>query len=618
MSEHGSIKFWQEIGRRNVLRVAAVYIGFAWMVIHSGVVMGEALELPHWVMRLVSGLLIVGFPVVVAFAWVYEITPEGLKRAVEVEKDASLTHRTAQRLNVVIIALMILLAGLYGADRFLLPHETAEEAHTTKESVPKGTVGEGISIAVLPFLNLSGDPSQEFFSDGMTEEITSALAKVKTLRVVGRTSAFKFKGQNDDLRSIGKALSASHILEGSVRKEGNQIRVTAQLIRADDGTHIWTDNYDRELKSVFAIQDDIAQAIAGALRIPLGLQPGETLVSSRTNNTETYQQYLRARALFRVRGNGSPLTESIGLLEQVVSRDPGYAPAWALLAQSYDLSPLFDKVLTQGSGEELHDAAKAALSKAEVAARRAIELDPRNADAIASLGQAKALRGGFLEAEDLFKQALTIDAVNLEALNWYSLLVGTVGRLKEAVMLRQRLSSLEPLVPTFSANTARLLWVNGETEAALSIAKALPLDFNGRTTILARIYAAMGRYGEAADVMLTTPQGTYPSGTVETAAQLLRMAPASAAQQDSPIFGDLDFVYLHVGAPERALSEFRRQAEVGYLGYGPVYLHPSYASARKMEGFKSFARKSGLIEYWRARGWSGPCHPLGADDFECS
>jgi TolB-like protein len=163
-----------------------------------------------------------------------------------------------------------------------------------------------ISIAVLPFANLSGDAGQEFFSDGMTEEITSTLSKIPGLRVVGRTSAFQFKGQNKDLTAIGQALHATHIIEGSVRKDGDEVRITAQLIKSDDGTHLWTESYNRELKGVFAIQEEIATAIASALRVPLGLKEGQTLVSNRMSDTESYQDYLRARALVRAGGPREP------------------------------------------------------------------------------------------------------------------------------------------------------------------------------------------------------------------------------------------------------------------------------------------------------------------------
>ncbi len=198
----------------------------------------------------------------------------------------------------------------------------------------------GVSIAVLPFLNLSSDKDQEFFSDGITEEITSALAKVPGLTVIGRTSAFQFKGENKDLRAIGQALGAKNLIEGSVRKAGDQVRITAQLIKAEDGTHLWTESYDRELKDIFTVQEDIATAIAAAMRVPLGLAQGERLVPNRTGDLDAYQQYLHARALFRAR----KADEAISLLQSVVARDPNYAPAWALLSITITLPRRFDGV----------------------------------------------------------------------------------------------------------------------------------------------------------------------------------------------------------------------------------------------------------------------------------
>src|SRR6185503_9586967 len=206
---------------------------------------------------------------------------------------------------------------------------------TPDVGAPKGSQANGISIAVLPFANLSGDASQEFFSDGMTEEITSALARIQGLTVLARTSAFEFKGQNRNVRAIGEALNARYLIEGSVRKDGDRVRITAQLVQAESGANMWTENYDRQLTNIFAIQEDVAQAIAGALRVPLGLERGDTLVRSRTGNIDTYEQYLRARV---VRRSGD-IDEAVKLLEAVVARDPGFAPAWSMLAQAYWLAP---------------------------------------------------------------------------------------------------------------------------------------------------------------------------------------------------------------------------------------------------------------------------------------
>ena len=260
----------------------------------------------------------------------------------------------------------------------------SQQAGVAAARAASATKAGAISIAVLPFTNLSSDPEQEFFSDGMTEEITAALAKVADLRVVARTSAFQFKGENKDMRAVGQALGATHLIEGSVRKAGTRVRITAQLIKTDDGTHIWSENYDRELTDIFAIQEDIATAIAGALRMPLGLAPGERLVSNRSIDPESYQQYLRAKALVRARGL-KPLTDAAALLEQVVARDPDYAPAWALLAQAYGQRRSSTR-RRSGPAEELRRLVDASLPRAEAAARRAIQLDPNLADGYFALG----------------------------------------------------------------------------------------------------------------------------------------------------------------------------------------------------------------------------------------
>ena len=480
-----------------------------------------------------------------------------------------------------------------------------------------------VSIAVLPFTNLSGDVSQEFFSDGITEEITSALAKIPVLRVVGRTSAFQFKGQKQDLRAIGQSLGASHLIEGSVRKDGNQIRITAQLIKADDGTDLWTESYDRELKGIFAVQEDIAQAIAGALRVPLGLKQGESLVPSRTANLDSYQDYLRARALVRARGApepGGPLTAAAKLLEQVVARDRNYAPAWAVLAQAYSLLPTSSPPYVNGSVEELRRIVEESLPKAEAAAQQAIRLDPTNADGYTALAFVQYFRGKFIQSEDLFKRALSLDPGNPEALQTYSAELMSVGRLKDSLALRQRLQALEPFVPVFNLFTAAILWLNGQNDAAIAMLKALPPNAAIPAYSLAEIYAAAGRYGEAADAILMTPSGFYLPGIVETAARLLRTAPApAAAPQSLPRLGQLSFVYLYVGAPGRALEPAEDNLAAG-VGITPamIYIwHSSAAGLRKTERFKAYVRKVGLVDYWRVRGWPDLCRPMGADDFVC-
>ncbi len=262
------VNFIAELRRRSIFRVGAAYAVVAWVLLQLAANISPILDLPPWVARTVVFLLIIGFPVALIFAWVHQLSPETGTPA----RASTGTFDWALMAALVIVSALIVYQQL-APSRTLTTAEAPQKGVAAARAASATEAG-AISLAVLPFANLSGDASQEFFSDGMTEEITSVLAKIPDLLVVGRTSAFQFKGQNQDLRAIGQALSATHLLEGSVRKEGNRLRITAQLIQAENGVHVWTESYNRELTGVFAIQEDIAAAIAGALKMPLGTCAG--------------------------------------------------------------------------------------------------------------------------------------------------------------------------------------------------------------------------------------------------------------------------------------------------------------------------------------------------------
>jgi TolB-like protein/Flp pilus assembly protein TadD len=476
-----------------------------------------------------------------------------------------------------------------------------------------------VSIAVLPFSNLSGDPGQEFFSDGITEEITAALSKISSMRVVARTSAFQFKGKNEDVRVIGQALGATHVLEGSVRKDGQRLRITAQLIKVDDGTHLWTEAYDRNVSDVFATQEDIAQAIALALRTPLGLEPGERLVSSRSIDPESYQQFLRAKPLVRARANGVP--QAIKILEAVAVRNPDYPPALALLSSAHAFIGYYSD-----------NGIKEFWPKAEVEARRAIQLDPDLADGYLALAFVLHSRGNLVESEDLLLKALALDPNNPDVIDLYMLHLSNVGKLKEALALASQLRALEPYVPTFSADVGRILWENGQGDAAIDMLKPLiPLiAVSSVRANLAMMYASLGRFDEGADMLDSAAANPIFSEESKAlrhqAAAILRAAPRKyLASQNSPRFFatgvPMDFIYLYTGDPERALETYEDTVKAGQVG-GPGgtfgYLwHPSYAPVRKTQRFKAFVRNAGIVDLWRAKGWPPFCHPTDADDFVC-
>ena len=374
------------------------YIAVAYGIQHAITLTSEAFKWPDTVIRISMLLLALGLPIAMALAWYHG---ERASRRI-----------SAGELSIISILLVIASLAFYN---FVRPAEQIAArpmaAVQTAIGAAPAAKAAGISVAVLPFINMSGDPKEEYFSDGMTEEITSALAKIPKLPVVGRTSAFAFKGKNEDMSVIGQALHATYLLEGSVRKSGNKVRITAQLIKAETGDHLWTDSYDRNLTDIFAVQEDVAKSIAAALQVPLGLNQGETLISNRTNDTQSYEDYLRALALYRARD----IRQVIAVLEPMVRRDPNYAPAWALLAQAYNLVPVYVEG-DNNTTDELRGIVITAYAKADDAARKALALDPKHAPALTAVAYLECERSRFSDSARDFAKSLALDPTDPDTL----------------------------------------------------------------------------------------------------------------------------------------------------------------------------------------------------------
>jgi TolB-like protein/DNA-binding SARP family transcriptional activator len=534
--------------------------------------------------------------------------------ASEARRERSRSTPARLRTPAILVAAGLMLATGVTAYRWLSAPAGPPASAAAQAAAPE--LAGAISVVVLPFANLSGDPSQEFFSDGMTEEVTTALAKIPGLRVVARTSAFQFKDGGQDVRMVAQTLGATHLVEGAVRRDGTRVRINAQLVEARSGTDLWTDSYDREFDDMFAIQDDIAKAIASALKVPLGLQRGEQLTVTHIGDLDTYQKFLRARAMVHSRGYGS-LAEGTTLLEEVVASDPEYAPAWAYLAQAYVFALNYHPAWLSGDFEMLKPLVAQLMPKAEAAARRSVELDPNLADGYALLALALELRGELGQAEDLYRRALALDPANPDVLHLYSRLLAEVGRLRESLAMRQQLQALDPFVPVYNFVTAWLFWLNGKTDVALAISASLPAFHKGYAA--PRLLASVGRYREAADLIAGNAPGMFLPGVTEAAAALLRSAPTEAASPESlPRLGWFNFVYLHVGAIDRTLQFYEDGVEAGYsVSISNALLwHPYYASLRKTQRYKDFMVRRGVVDYWRQRGWPERCRPQ-ADDFTC-
>jgi TolB-like protein len=333
------MSFFKELKRRNVVRVGIAYTVATWLLIQVTDTVFPRIGLPESAVTLVIALLFIGFIPALIFAWAFEMTPDGIKREKEVDRTKSITPRTGRKLDRMIIGIMTVVIAFLILDRFVLTDDTESSNQKTQiqAAIPdagtESVIDTGPSIAVLPFVNMSGDADNEYFSDGLTETLLHMLAQLPGLRVAARTSSFAFKGKNAGIEEISKALNVAHILEGSVQKSGNRVRITAQLIRAEDGFHVWSQNYDRTLEDIFAIQDEIAKDVAGALDSTL--LDGEIRIASvETSDVSAYDTYLRATEQQAIGSYGS-LSSAESLFKQALSADAGFIDAKLALARNY-------------------------------------------------------------------------------------------------------------------------------------------------------------------------------------------------------------------------------------------------------------------------------------------
>jgi len=407
-----------ELRRRNVLRMAVLYVVAAWLIMQVAEVIIALAKLPDWFGPAILGLLAVGFPIALIFSWFYELTPEGLSLEKDVEPGESITHVTGRRLDFIVISLLCAAVILFAW-------------HTWWPSAPMDK-----SIAVLPFANMSNDPDQEYFSDGISEELLNVLSHIPGLRVAARTSSFQFKGENRDIVDIGQQLNTAFVLEGSVRKAGPQVRITAQLVDASNGFHLWSETYDRELENIFAVQDEISAAIVGALKEHLGLQVEAAPQVIATANTEAHEAYLRGRYLVAQRTQAT-IEGAILEFEKAIALDPEYARAYAELAIAIAL-------LNRGNYGDLSDIE--AGEKAAPYAARALELDPNLAEAYAASGFVSHVRGNFGAALTHYEHAVQINPNYSNVYLWMANgRSRNLGQYKEAFDLLQIAVRLDPL-----------------------------------------------------------------------------------------------------------------------------------------------------------------------------
>jgi TolB-like protein/Tfp pilus assembly protein PilF len=602
-----------ELNRRNVFRVAMLYVVASWVLLQVAGLLFPMLSVPDWGQRLLLGLLLLGFPLAVVLAWVYELTPDGLKRSSEVRAGSATNAAAGRRLDQVTIGLVLLAIGLIVADRFMPERATPDEAAAPATDVPTpSTPHSGASatptmrsIAVLPFLNLSGDPADEYFSDGLAEELLNSLTRIDGLKVAARTASFQYKDRTGDVSEIARQLRVAHVLEGSVRRSGSRVRVTAQLIKADDGYHLWSESYDRELEDIFEVQSDIAGQIAEKLRVELSPRP-------TTSDTAAFDLLLQARHLLRQR-NEQALLEARKLLEQALDHDPKYAAAWSALAVVLNLVPVY----ASGQPEKTFESA-------EKAARRAMELDPAMAEPVTVLASLNEARGNWVEADRLYESALALDPGDPTSQYWHAIMLVRAGYLVEAGPLLQRALALDP------TNGALHRWLGMQHGAQSQFASALAkvarsvelrsseafADLNRGLIHLAQgdrpgAVASWNRYFQRRGIRTQAPQLV-----VEALADPRGRSAALAATDDLPPDEFVFYSSVLLGDAERA-ARVVQKLDRGTDVMDNVIWWEVARPFRTTQEFHRLARAVGLEELWRVRGWPDKCRPRGAESFAC-
>jgi TolB-like protein len=443
------VGFFEELKRRNVFRVGIAYLLLAWIAIQVTDTVAPALNLPDWTLAFITWMSIIGFPLALFFAWAFELTPEGLKREKEVDRSQSITRSTGHKINFVVTALLVIAVVFLVVDNYVLDDvDDAAPVVDSASSENPETAQAYESIGVLPFINMSDDPSQDYFSDGIAEELLNALAKLKHLQVAARTSSFAFKGQNQDITEIGDKLKVDTVLEGSVRRSGSRLRITAQLIDVDNGYHLWSETYDRELTDIFAIQDEITAAIIDALLVHFDTGESSAIAKSEVPSMSAYDAYLKGRHHMRAISTAS-VREALASFRAATDADPDFAAAWA--GRALAVIMLRETDFLEGiPPQEAHMLARAAIDKA-------LEIDPMLAEAYVAEGLMLADDYRYEEALQSLEKAVAINPNLAEAWTWRSRILGRFGRIREAresILMALELDRHNPVTAAIAANLA--------------------------------------------------------------------------------------------------------------------------------------------------------------------
>ena len=590
--------FFAELKRRKVFKVGAAYLVVAWLAVQAASIGFPAFDAPPWALRIFILIALLGFPIAVVMAWVFDLTPEGIKLD---------SRASGSKPLIVAAALLIVLAlgwYFYGQPSF------------RKGDVTTPSVADRNSIAVLPFANMSGKTEEDYFSDGMTEELLNVLAKVPQLKVVARTSVFQFKEKGGDIREIGRKLGVTNIVEGSVRRDGPEVRITAQLVRVADGFHIWSETYDRKLESVFALQDQIARRIADALKLSLGVPaPVATRVPI---DPQAYDEYLKGRALLRQR---SDLPSAIAHLKAAVAKAPEVAAGWSSLSLTYEVSFWYTPHMTPALQADF-------LAGEAAAAERAAALEPDAATTEHALGNMARAQFHYADAEQHYLRAMQLDPSYSDVREDYAELLYEVGRFEDSAVAARQLVKLDPY---FIVGWVRLrdaaaaLDRREEVEESVRQLRAINPNYAAGRFGLLQYALAHGRADEAraalAEIVTRWPEdGAFAQQLLPWALGEpgVDQAKVRAAIADTPENDASYFLIARQDVDGYNTDIESRGAILEAYYFANLYSSKPHGHAMLRDPrVKALLVRYGFPAYWREKGWPVGCRPLGEADFEC-
>jgi len=593
--------FFDSLKKRKMVQWSLAYVAAAFALLQGIDIVAQRFEWPESITRALIIACVIGFFVSLLLAWYHG-------------------ERGSQKVSGTELLLLALLLAIGGGLMWKFsPNSSAPDVATVDSNV-LSAVADSVdrrSVAVLPFVNMSADPEQEYFSDGMTEELLNVLVKMTNLKVAARTSVFEFKGKGGDVRAIGRKLGVSHIVEGSIRRDGDQIRVTAQLIRVSDGFHVWSETYDRKIESVFALQDELAKRIGEQLESSLGT--AQMPVARAEIPREAYEEYLKGRALYRSRKD---LMQAIEHFEATVAKAPDFADGWATLSLTYEVVRGY---VSQDEFDQLGDV----YVKSRSAALRAQALAPDSAMTLHALGNVARFESKFIDAEQLYQKSIEADPTYPDVREDYAEFLEYMGRFEDSLRNARQLVTIEPFVRNFWSclyYAAMELDRRDIVDEAMAHIRAIDPEYYDSVAGYFYYELVSGRFDKAQvelleavkvdpvmmanDKMLFRWASKAPGAGYDTVEKAFNFNEYSSPSIYAAWRGDYDRVFAYFGSASTSPKERIRFYEL-----------MSKVAARKVLSdprAKSMLRKYGFEAYWRKYGWPALCHPVGADDFECT